>query len=60
MKTYPPIHSSTLEQANRLARRAARPYPNATRRAFLEVRDAFLERLQDRIAKRGNTFSTLS
>lgn len=59
MKTYPPIHSSTLAQANRLAIRAARPYPNASQRAIREIRDTFLDRLQDRIAKRGNTFAAL-
>ena len=50
MKNIPPIHSSTLAQANKLAKRAARPYPQASQRAIREIRDAFLERLQDRIA----------
>lgn len=60
MKASPPIHSETLAQANRLAKRAARPYPHATQRAIREIRDEFLERLQERITKRGNTFQQLS
>ena len=47
-----PIHTSTLERANALAERAARPFPNASRKSILAIRDEFLERLQDRLAKR--------
>ena len=59
MKNYPPLHTDTLARANRLANRAARNYPEATRNAVLAIRDEFLERLQERIAKRGNTFQPL-
>ena len=48
----PPIHSDTLTYANRLANRAARSYPQATRKAVLAIRDEFLERLQERIERR--------
>lgn len=56
MKTYPPIHSDTLAKANRLARRASLAYPHAPQAAVRELRDTFLERLQERISKRGNVF----
>jgi hypothetical protein len=55
MKTYP-IHTDTLAKANRLAIRAARPFPEAPKSAVRDLRDTFLERLQERIAKRGNVF----
>jgi hypothetical protein len=52
MKNTLPIHSDTLAKANKLAKRAARPYPHATRQAIRELRDEFLERLQDRLERK--------
>lgn len=54
------IHSDTLAKANRLANRAASSYPQASTVAIIAIRDAFLEKLQERIEKRGNTIQSLN
>jgi hypothetical protein len=58
MNTY--THDTVIERANKLAKRAARPYPQATRGAIISLRNEFLERLEERVAKRGNTFQDLT
>jgi hypothetical protein len=49
MKT---IHSETLSQANRLANRAVRTFPQATRKQVIAIRDEFISRLTDRVERK--------
>jgi hypothetical protein len=46
------IHSETLSRASQLAARAARPYPHATRKQLVALRDEFVSRITDRLASK--------